>query len=606
VRRRIAFGYGVVFALLVVVALWAIVNFLFLGRAASGILSENYRSILAAQAMTDALDRQDAAVLEGVAGRGAQAATTFRSLEPTFLEWLGRAKDNITIEGEADVVASIDAGYSDYRTQVAALLAAPGRVTADDAWTIYETRVATAYQKVRSPLLRLRDMNQQAMYAASDHAAWVARRAVWSTALVALAALVAAASLGALLARRIVGPIQRLSEASRRISAGDYDTRVPTDTGDELGRLGSDFNQMATQLARYHAVNVERLVAEKGKGDAVLASIEDGLIVFDTDLEVTNLNPAAARMLAVMSPFDALTCGKILPDGVCQALRQFLEEGSPPTVPDEQRIITVSAGERTRQLQYTITAVRGHDGAVGGAVLLLEDVTRLRELERLKTDFVMAASHELRTPLTSIGMSLGLLRERAGTRLGGEDRELLHAADEEVQRMTSLINDLLDLSRIESGSVALEYERVPVSLLFERVLEVFAHQAEARDVSLTSSAPPDLPAVRADATKIAWVLSNLVSNALRYVPRAGHVALGARRVGPKVHISVSDDGPGIPPQDHLKIFGKFVQVSGREPGGSGLGLAISKEIVRAHGGAIWVESGEGRGSTFTFTLPVAA
>ncbi|MFO7686522.1 MAG: HAMP domain-containing sensor histidine kinase, partial [Desulfobacterales bacterium] len=155
------------------------------------------------------------------------------------------------------------------------------------------------------------------------------------------------------------------------------------------------------------------------------------------------------------------------------------------------------------------------------------------------------------------------------------------------------------------GSIELEFESVPVPTLFDHVEAVFKSQMEMKEVSLTSDLPVYMPKVRADANKITWVLTNLISNALRYVSKGGHIGLLAHRIGPHVHLSVRDDGPGIPPEYQTKIFQKFVQVKGQEAGGTGLGLAICKEIVRAHGGAIWVESSAGQGSTFTFTLPVA-
>jgi NtrC-family two-component system sensor histidine kinase KinB len=171
--------------------------------------------------------------------------------------------------------------------------------------------------------------------------------------------------------------------------------------------------------------------------------------------------------------------------------------------------------------------------------------------------------------------------------------------------MKALVNDLLDLSKIEAGKIELEFENVSVQSLFENVQEVFKGQAEMKQVKLISELTGDLPKVRADANKVTWVLTNLISNALRYVRQDGQIQIEAKKIGSHVHLSVRDDGPGIPPEYQSRVFQKFVQVKGRQSGGTGLGLAICKEIVRAHGGAIWVESSPGQGSTFTFTLPVA-
>lgn len=267
--------------------------------------------------------------------------------------------------------------------------------------------------------------------------------------------------------------------------------------------------------------------------------------------------------------------------------------------------MTLSKGEESRHYLFSVTAIRGKDRSLSGIVLLLRDITRIKEVERLKTDFIMAASHELRTPLTSLGMSVDLLLEHAAAGLAEKDRELLQAAHEEVLRMKALISDLLDLSRIEAGRIDLEFDKVPVQTLFDHAKDVFKSQVEMKEVSLGSEKIGDVSPVRADANKITWVLTNLISNALRYVERGGSIRLMAKQARTCVHLSVKDDGPGIPPEYQSKIFQKFVQVKGQETGGTGLGLAICKEIVRAHGSTIWVESSPGKGSTFTFTLPAA-
>jgi NtrC-family two-component system sensor histidine kinase KinB len=218
----------------------------------------------------------------------------------------------------------------------------------------------------------------------------------------------------------------------------------------------------------------------------------------------------------------------------------------------------------------------------------------------------MAAAHELRTPITSIGMSVDLLVDHCSGTMEPRDRELLEAAHDEVHRLKSLVNDLLDLSRIEAGRIDLEVESIPIRLLFERVDRIFEGQISQKGIALSMEKMEGDLEVLADPNKIAWVLTNLVSNALRYVPEGtGRISLGARRVGGSVQISVSDNGPGIPADHQTRIFQKFVQfdIDGKA-GGSGLGLAICRELIRASGGTIWVESEPGKGTTFVFTLPV--
>ncbi len=606
-KKKILIGYGVAFALMVLVVAWAITNLVSLGRATDAILSENYRSILAAENMVDALERQDSGTLLLFLGEREKGITQFRENEAVFLEWLARAKDNITIQGEAELVRSIETDYSAYRKQFSALTDFRETNKAALEPTHYQDKAYLPFVKVRETCVGLRNLNEETMYAASLGAGALARRAIWSTALVAASALIVALMFSLFLAERIVQPIRRFMEASRRISSGDYSVQVPVKTGDELGHLAREFNQMSLQLGRYHEINIDQIIAEKNKGEAILSSIEDGLVVFDTQLKMAGINPAARRMLKLeFTESSTLQCMDILPDQqVCDLIRKTVETGAQPNIPDEQRIIVLPDGEGSRHYFFSVTVIWGRDRNLSGIVLLLRDVTRLKEVERLKSEFVMAASHELRTPLTSLGMSVDLLMEHAAAGLAEKDRDLLQAAHEEVHRMKALVNDLLDLSKIEAGRIELEFESVSVTTLFGHVEAVFRNQTEMKQVSLESELANESLKVRADANKVTWVLSNLISNALRYVSQGGHIRFAALRIGAHVHLSVSDDGPGIPPEYQSKLFQKFVQVKGQEAGGTGLGLAICKEIVRAHGGTIWVESPAGQGSTFTFTLPVA-
>ncbi|MBN1931510.1 MAG: HAMP domain-containing protein [Desulfobacterales bacterium] len=605
-KKKIFIGYGVAFILMGLVVAWAVTNLIALGKASEAILSENYRSILAAENMVDALERQDSAILLIYLGDVNKGTDQFRENEAVFLEWLARAKDNITIQGEAKLVQAIESDYAAYRRQFFTWIDFHDIARRPSPYSSYQESIYPLFAKVRDVCIGLRCLNEETMYTASVKAANVAKHAIWSTSLVAAAALIVALIFSLFLAERIVGPIRRFMEASRKISSGDYAVQVPVETEDELGCLASEFNQMATQLLRYHEMNIEQIISEKNKGEAILSSIEDGLVVFDTQLKITGINPAARQMLGLASAeTSSLLCTEIIPDpAVCDLIKNTIETGASPKLPEEQRIIVLSEDERQRHYLFSVTAIRGRDHNLSGIVLLLRDITRLKEVEKLKSEFVMAASHELRTPLTSLGMSVDLLLEHAAQALPEKDRGLLQAAHEGVHRINALVNDLLDLSKIEAGRIEMEFEKVEVSNLFDHVRIIFKSQLDMKETTLTYKVDDNLPKVRADANKITWVLTNLISNALRYVQKGGHIILAAERIGPHIHLSVHDDGLGIPQEYQTRIFHKFVQVKGQEAGGTGLGLAICKEIVRAHGGTIWVESSPGKGSTFIFTLPI--
>jgi len=605
-RKKILIGYAIALVLMAVVVVWGVVSLRTLGSASDAILRENYKSILAAENMINAIERQDSAALLVILGYQDEGLEQYRENETQFLQWLGRARDNITISGEEKTVESIETGYSAYLIAFSQL--ERGLVQdPSQAADFYHETVLPAFKNVRDACAELRQLNQETMFGASERARDVSERSRWSMVVIGIGAVGTGLAFSLVLSTLLVRPLRRIMSAAQKVSEGDYEATVTTRTADELGRLAAEFNAMVRKLKAYNDLNVRQIVEEKGKSEAIIRSIDDGIVVVDSDGKVIDMNPTASRTLQIeeRSWEDKHFLEVVKSEELFQYVKQAVESGEPPRIEEGQNVFTVAKGATERHFQFSITPVRAKTGSMVGVVLLLRDVTKLRELDRLKSEFVMSASHELRTPLTSIGMSVSLLQETAMKKLTEKERELLQAAHEELERIKALVNDLLDLSKIESGKVVLAFDSTPVSLLCDKAIAALKVQAEEKGVQVTSAVPEGLPDVKADANKIAWVLTNLIANSLRYTDRGGSVHLAAEKIGSQVHVAVADTGAGIPYEYQSRIFDKFVQVKGQSGGGTGLGLAICKEIVRAHGGTIWVDSEPGKGSTFTFTLPLA-
>jgi NtrC-family two-component system sensor histidine kinase KinB len=605
--KKILVGYGIVLILMVVIIAWSLVNLLRLGRASDAILTENYKSILAAQNMINALERQDRAMLLLMLGYTEEGLAQFREDEAQFLQWLGRAKENITIEGEENILGSIERGYSTYLVDFSDL-GPKAQTSPAEGVAFYQETILPAFNLVRNECVQLRQLNEQTMVRASNRAARIAQRAVWSVSIIGLAAVGLGLAFSLLLSHRLVRPLRQLTGATQKLADGDYNVRVGAHSSDELGDLAFDFNMMAERLKEYKELDLRRLLAEKNKSEAIIRSIDDGIVVVGADdLQITEINPTAA---AVFSTRPEEARGKhilevIKNERLFGYVKRALESGALPPLEEDERVVAVPRDGIARYYEFSITPVRSAGEPAASIVLLLRDITRLKELDRLKSEFVMTVSHELRTPLTGMEMSIELLGESATSKLDEKERQLFAAAREEILRLKALVNDLLDLSKIEAGRMEMEFDRAAVAGLLEKAVALLQNQAEEKGIELSVRSQGDLPRVRADVNKIAWVLTNLISNALRYTDAGGYVRLRAERVGPQVHISVADNGEGIPYEYQARVFDKFVQAKGEKAvGGSGLGLAISKEIVRAHGGTIWLDSTPGQGSTFTFTLPV--
>jgi NtrC-family two-component system sensor histidine kinase KinB len=606
-RKKIILGYGAAILIIIVVLIWAFINLLKLGQASDAILKENYKSILAAENMIDAIERQDSATLLLLLGFPEEGLEQFRQNEANFLQWFGRAKDNITIKGEEEIVDAIDQGYNLYLVNFSKLnLLRDSGI--EQAVNFYHETLLASFISVRDACIGLRVINETTMFAASNRAKLVADRSIVSMVVVGLAALGLGLAFSLMLSNLLTRPVRQIMEGARKIAQGNYDVQISDTSSDELGRLAGEFNLMVRKLKNYHDLNIGQLLAEKSKSEAIIKSIEDGIIVVDAGFRIVDLNPAAAKAIGV--EIDQAKGKHFLEvfknEKLFDLIKHSAESGQCPRVEAGKDVISVDQQNGRGHYQGVISPVYSKDNNMLGVVLLLRDVTRLKELDNLKSEFIMMASHELRTPLTSIGMSIDLLLERGAQKLSHEEQKLLAAAHEEIQRLKSLVNDLLTLSKIESGKIELEFEPVAIAALFEKVVSDMRVQADNKSIELSFKVPDGFPKVKADAQKIAWVLTNLISNALKFIEKRGYIRLSAEQIGTQAYLSVKDNGAGIPFEDQSRIFDKFVQAKNQKDySGSGLGLAISKEIVHAHGGTIWVDSVPGEGSTFTFTLPVA-
>lgn len=401
------------------------------------------------------------------------------------------------------------------------------------------------------------------------------------------------------LARVISAPLEAMSRAARQMASGDFEVKLPQFGVREADTVATQFNDMALALRHFNALNIDKIIAEQRRSEAILSSIDDGLIICDHHGRIERMNPVAALQLGKT---EAETVGRTLGEALeRRELDALIRHGAtPPETAEAPHEFSVDTGAHQRVLAYSMAPFQ--DVAEPGVVIVLRDVTMQREFDAIRTEFVLRASHELRTPLTSIQMAFGLLADGATFPPGSRNRELLDTIDEEMQRMLRLLNDLLDLSRLQSRSLQLQLEPLEAGELLTQAAQRFEHAAQDAGVELSQDCAEPGPMLRADRMHIDRVLDNLISNALRHTPEGGHVRLECQRRGDQVEICVIDDGDGIPYSQQARVFEPFVQI-GRKVGGAGLGLAMCKEIVQQHGGQIGLRSAPGAGSAFTVRLP---
>ena len=414
-------------------------------------------------------------------------------------------------------------------------------------------------------------------------------------------ALAVALAIALFVAGRVTRPVVEMQSTARQMSQGNFLVRAPTRSTDEIGTLGRSLNVLAARLRE----KIEDLEQEQAKVTAILDGMVEGVIAVDGHEHIVLMNERARAIFnlgavrAERKPFLEVIRNAELHEVFRQS------RGGDPGAVVRREVSLAAPAARVLQVHGVPLLLAGGEK---GVVIVLHDITELRRLEQVRTEFVGNVSHELRTPLTAIHGYVetllgGALEEPANA------RKFLEIVHRQTERLGRLINDLTDLSNIELGKASLHLAPTRVDEVVDSVIGVIAPRARAGGVTVRTEVPGTLPLVKADHDRLAQILINLVDNAVKYTPDRGVVTVrGAEAPGKTVSVSVEDTGVGIPSSDLPRITERFYRVDkarSRELGGTGLGLAIVKHLVLAHGGELHIESEIGRGTTVRFTLPVA-
>jgi two-component system, NtrC family, sensor histidine kinase KinB len=598
-RSRLLIGIAPLLAIMVALGVWAIVMFTRLGGNIDVILRENYQSVLAAQNMKDALERMDSAALFAIGGRDDRARKQYDEFRPAFEKNLNIEQNNITLAGEKAMADQLTSLYSEYHRLSDRFYALPSGST--ERSELYFDKLLPTFDAIKQQADAVLDLNQQNMETENDRARAAATVSIRLMILALLGSAVVATIIALILSRSILGPILLVTDAARALGKGDYDQVVPVTTRDELGELAVAFNATARRLREYQQAGTARLVRAQQTAQTTIDTFPDPVVVVDPVGAVERANPAARRILGVEASDSPWTPLPQLQTPLVEVLAgrgDYLPSGI------EQAICLRDEGQE----RFYLPRVLGmHDGEGPlGAAVVLQDVTKFRLVDQLKSDMVSTVSHELKTPLTSIQMVVHLLLEEAVGPLSPKQIELLMAARQDSDRLLAMLNDLLDLARIEQGGVKLDLQPVAPRDLVDQAVERYEAKSHDVGVALESQVAPELASVLVDRERIDHVFDNLIGNALAHTPRGGSVRVSAETENGSVRFAVADTGEGIPPKHLPRIFERFYRVPGsRVSGGAGLGLAIAREIVAAHGGHIEASSELGRGSVFTVRLPAA-
>jgi NtrC-family two-component system sensor histidine kinase KinB len=411
----------------------------------------------------------------------------------------------------------------------------------------------------------------------------------------------------------VANPLREFSAALKEISRKNYKQRLEFNGSDEFAELAAEFNAMTAQLNKWENSNLAKLQSEKLRIEAIIEQMQDAIIGLNEKDEVLFMNTVAAQLLnlnekevigantrELMKKNDLLNT--ILKINSGDKPMKIYADSKESYFQLERREITVPVWEDQHDL--VIKSSR----KTAGEVYILKNITKYKELDEAKTNFIATVSHELKTPISSIKMSLKLMDDDRVGSMNVEQKELVQHMKEDCGRLLKITSELLDLAQVETGNLQLNFVKSDPRKIAIYAMDAVRFQAEQKEVELELISRNDLPQVNVDTEKTAWVLVNFLSNALRYSTQKSKVVIKIIETGSNIEFSVRDFGKGIDEQYQKRLFDRYFQVptDGNNKSGSGLGLAISKDFISAQGGKIWVESAIGEGSRFCFLLPVVS
>ena len=602
VKFRLILIFIVILSTLTLSNLWAIFNFKVLNNTVEKIFDSNYKSIAAAQQMESIIERQDSLQLSYLSTKDQKYIDAFIKAEKEFQNFLKQAKNNVTEKGEKDFVSELDTSYNSYINTFYKFLAKENLQT-----EYYFSEIFPKFEKIKSTCKNLLELNQNAMILKRKEADITTKKAIFL--MITLTIIMTFLGIIVIIhsTKKILYQFNIFIDKIKKISGKDYSQKIPLNMDKEFNKLGLAFNQMTKQLDIYKQMDIEKILNEKSKAEAIVESISDGIIVTDMNNNIILVNEAAEKIFNIKEQ-DVLD-------------RQFLEGINNPKIFDsiqevlknknlksslKQIEISLASNNKKMYCKVYVSSISKNNENIG-VITLLQDITKSKEIDKMKTEFIATVSHEFKTPLTSIGMSVDLLSADKDINSNPMHKDLIRIIKEEKERMVYLIKDLLDLSKIETGKGQIKLENCKLKSILENSIEDLKNYCDEQEAEVTLENIDENLSVYADPSKISLVIKNLISNAVKYRKEnvKPKILIDIIKKSNNVIVSVKDNGRGIP-QDYLeKIFEKFIQVKVSNDGkieGTGLGLSICKGIIKAHNGEIWVESTVDKGSTFYFSL----
>ena len=567
IKTKLTSGIGLLFAMIVLLGGLAVKNIDNMSTDTQNILADNYNSLLYSRRMLDALER----------------IKTDSVARSEFEKNLNLQKKNITEVDENVATSHLVTRYE----------------------AMQKNLNDTTIQRVRVALNDIMTLNMATIYRKSKIAEHTADQALLWICIIAVACILIAFVFLIRLPSSITTPIRKLTDGIMEIANHNYEKRLNLGEYQEFSEVANSFNRMAECLTEYRKSTLADILKTKKYVEAIVNSITEPIIGLDCDRSILFANDEA---LTILNLKRENVIGKSAAELALKndLLRRLVRELIQPDENKEPLKIYADDKESYFQVKYIPIRVMGREeeNQYAGDVILLKNITEFKELDSAKTTFISTISHELKTPISAIMMSLKLLEDKRVGDMNDEQIALAESIKESSDRLLEITGELLKMTQVETGKLQLNPKITKPIELIDYAIKANRVQAERFGCHIEVEYPEKVSKLFVDSEKIAWVLTNLLSNAIHYTPENGRIVVGARQLDKQVEFFVQDFGKGIDPRYHQSIFDRYFRVPGTKVQGSGLGLAISKDFVEAHGGTIRVESEVGKGSRFIITFNV--
>jgi len=595
-QAKLAFGFGGLLAILLVVCLISIAVLTSYSHTLERGFRENYDSAKFCDAMKEALDvlnlRAERIAWADASARETDEAAQVRQFERNLKSQLA----NCTLPGEMELTLRLQQFWQDYRNAYDRF-----DLSTSGQRDLFRAELLPRYRGVRELAQQVADANMQNVVAVDGRVKVTLASVRRTLEILMVVGAILAATLVIIIGSAVMRPLRNLILSGRQISAGNLELNIPVESVDEIGQLTAAFNSMASSLREYRRADHERLLRMQETTQRAIDSLPDAVLVISPDGRVEICNTAAERQFQI-TPDANLSELKVrwLSDLFANVVRQ----GEPFNPQGYIDAIPVFENGNEKFLLPRGVPIVDANGATVGVTVVLVDVTALRKADEMKSDLLSTASHELRTPLTALRMSVNLLDGEKVGPLSPRQRTLVNAACEESERLFQIIENLLNISRIESGRSQFEFRWIDAGELLHEAIARHEATFAQKGVLLRLHLPSVMPLVYVDQKFIGHAIDNLLSNAMKFTPAGGSVMVSIEAEEDEIALCVADTGPGIDSSLATRVFERFFRVPGVDAVGVGLGLAIAKEIVAAHHGRIELISNPPKGSVFRIILPV--